>query len=374
MWLVDSTLEIGSDPDCQIVVSDEGVDGKHVQIVIQQDELVLKNISAKRSVFVNEVPIVKQTQLKAWDIIRLGQSELEIIDPLTERSRRSNEPEHDAPKTVIRQAVSPWMLKALTKPLEGQYFSITSGAVLGRDNACDIVVPLSYVSRKHAKFHSDKDKLTIQDLGSSNGTYVNGERVKSCELRNGDEIRLDEFIFSLVGPEGNTEAKPRTVVRDAVSKPKKSKAKSNGKVISKDGKASHKVFMHGLSSDALGKVFEITNAENHISRMLGHHLSTSEKSVSARHVYLTETELGWEIKNNGAADGLLVNGKMQAKAILQDGDELVVGGTLLKFQSVGDKPLDYAKPMQSSASSGKLVIGLIAIAAIVAALVFSGVI
>ena len=76
--------------------------------------------------------------------------------------------------------------------------------------------------------------------------------------------------------------------------------------------------------------------------MLGHHLSTSEKSVSARHVYLTETELGWEIKNDGAADGLMVNGKMQARALLQDGDEILIGDIQLKFQGVGEHPLNYS--------------------------------
>ena len=372
IWLVDSTFVVGSDPGCDITIEEEGVSPQHAELVIQQDEILLKNVSQNRSVFINDVPVVKEQTLKAWDVIRLGTSELEIIDPLNERSPQPNN-ERPEQKTVIRAAVSPWMLKAVSAPLDGQYFSVTNGAILGREKGSDIVVPLSYVSRQHAKFALKNEKLYIEDLNSSNGTYVNGERIISGELLNGDELRLDEFIFNIVGPEAEKNAGKRTIVRAKSDIKKTKKPKQTAKPVA-SGEASQKVFMHGLSQSVLGKVYEITQVNNHLSRMLGHHLSTSEQSVSARHVYLSETELGWQVKNDGASDGLLVNGKMQSKAILQDGDELIVGGTLLKFQCVGDKPLSYAKPAKSGSSSGKIIAALVVTAAVVAALVFGGVI
>ena len=166
--------------------------------------------------FINDVPVVKEHKLVAWDVIRLGSSELEIIDPLNEKAEQPA-PEIEQ-KTVIRPAVSPWMLKGGSAPLDGQYFSLANGFVIGRDEKNDIVVPLSYVSRRHAKIALRKDKLYIEDLNSSNGTYVNGESVKSCELRNGDELRFDEFIFNVIGPVTKVDSKPRTVVRDAKKK------------------------------------------------------------------------------------------------------------------------------------------------------------
>ncbi|TQV89777.1 FHA domain-containing protein [Aliikangiella coralliicola] len=359
IWLVDSTFTIGSDPGCDIVVDEDQVDPQHVELVIQQDEILLKNVSAKRSVFINEVPVVNEHQLVAWDIIRLGTSELEIIDPLSERTPVPEKVPEQA--TVIRPSVSPWMLKAISPPLDGQYFSLANGFDIGREKSCDVLVPLSYVSRKHAKFALRKDKLYIEDLNSSNGTYVNGERIKSCELRNGDELRLDEFIFSVIGPVTKVESKPRTIVREKVAKPKKENRVTANHGLIKKSEASHKVFLHGMSPDVQGKIYEITKTQNHISRMLGHHLSTSERSVSARHVYLQETDLGWQIKNDGAADGLMVNGKMQARSVLQDGDELVVGGTLLKFQCVGDKPLNYAKPSGGSSGTGKAIAAVVVV-------------
>lgn len=367
MWLVDSTLNIGSESSCDIVIDEPAVDPLHVELIIQQNEILLRNISSNRSVFVNNTPVVKEHALTAWDIIKIGKSELEIIDPLSER----NPPPVKQPEqaTVIRPVVSLWMLKAESKPLDGQYFSLADGFIIGRDDKSDINLPFSYVSRKHLKMLLRNDKLYLEDLNSSNGTYINGEKVKSCEVRNGDELRLDQFIFHVIGPVVEKEEKPRTIVRD---KSKKKSATTNGQ--QKDQLAKHKVFLHGLSDDVQAKVFEITRTENHISRLLGHHLSTSEKSVSARHVYLNEIDVGWEIKNDGASDGLLVNGKMQSRVILEDGDEVIVGGTLLKFQSVGEQPLNYAKPKvnQSVASKG-MVIAVIVLSVIAAAIYFSGV-
>ncbi len=381
IWLVDSTFLIGSNSGCDITIEEDGVAPQHAELTINQDDILLKNISENRSVFINDIPVIKEQALNAWDVIRLGGTELEIIDPLSERSQPPKAQQEPEQQTIIRAAVSPWMLKANSAPLDGQYFSLTDGAILGRDKSSEVVVPLSYISRQHAKFAIRNERLYVDDLNSSNGTFVNGEKIKSCELFNGDELRLDEFIFNLIGPENKNNKKPRTIVRAKDDKkPKsaknatKSKTKNNSQAkVSSNSEASKKVFMHGLSHRIEGKVIEITQSHNHLSRMLGHHLSTSEQSVSARHVYLQETPLGWEIKNDGASDGLMVNGKMQAKAILQDGDELIVGGTLLKFQSTGDKPLSYRKPQpKKSSGNGLLIMGILVLGIVVAGAVAFG--
>ncbi|TQV72882.1 FHA domain-containing protein [Aliikangiella marina] len=368
LWLVDSTLKIGSDPSCDIVVDETGVDPTHVELDISQNEILLRNVSPQRSVFINEVPVVKEHILEAWDIIRLGTCELEIMDPLKERPE--NIPSHNDQATVIRPSVSPWMFKAMSPPLDGQYFSLASGFTIGREDKNDIVLPLGYISRQHAQVAIRKDKLYIEDMNSSNGTYVNDERVKSCELRNGDQVRLDEFLFSVVGPVTKVDSKPRTIVREKKAKKEKKSASKVATGRMQQELASQRVFFHGLSTDVQGKVFEITNVHTHLSRMLGHHLSRSEKSVSARHVYLNETDIGWEVKNDGASDGLLINEKMQSRAVLQDGDEIIVGGTRLKFQSVGDQPLSYGTAVQEKSSPTGLIIGVILVAAIAAGAAF----
>ena len=64
--------------------------------------------------------------------------------------------------------------------------------IVGRAPDCDLVVEDTAISRKHFKVILKADKLKIEDLGSTNGTYVNGERVKKAELVDGDKIQISQ--------------------------------------------------------------------------------------------------------------------------------------------------------------------------------------
>ena len=364
MWLVDSSIKIGRDPNCDVVVDDPQVDPIHCELLIDQHDLTLTNLSKNKSIFVNEIPVAKNHKLESWDIIRFGDVELEIVDPLKERTRPQVPTQSN--KTVIRPVISPWMLKANTSPLAGQFFQVNHKFTIGRDDAADIVVPLSFISRLHAKLLIKKSKLFIEDLGSSNGTFVNDEKIKSRQLQNGDELRLDEFSFNIIGPDTQKDTVPPTTIKGrAKKKQNRTSSTSSGE---KSALASKKVFLHDIGKTSVGKVYEIIRRKNHLSKMLGHHLSTSESSVSARHIHLNEEDVGWEVINNGASDGLLVNDKMQAKAVLHDGDEIIVGGTKLKFQERGETPANHFAPAKEKSSFNKvifivaLLVGLIAAA------------
>lgn len=63
-------------------------------------------------------------------------------------------------------------------------------ATVGRGDHCDIMIPLPHVSRAHAEVTAKGDVATIRDLGSSNGTYVNGRRIQQQVLRHGDVVTV----------------------------------------------------------------------------------------------------------------------------------------------------------------------------------------
>ena len=65
---------------------------------------------------------------------------------------------------------------------------IEGAAILGRDAACDIVLDSPSVSRQHAVIRCNGDICQIADLGSTNGTFVNGTRIQTSALRDGDTI------------------------------------------------------------------------------------------------------------------------------------------------------------------------------------------
>ena len=68
--------------------------------------------------------------------------------------------------------------------------------VLGRDDECDISLADTKVSRRHAAIEPDAEGIALlRDLGSSNGTYVNGERVQTAQLRGGEQIQLGDTVL-----------------------------------------------------------------------------------------------------------------------------------------------------------------------------------
>jgi hypothetical protein len=81
----------------------------------------------------------------------------------------------------------------------GEYpLAETGELVIGRSSDLDMVLIEDMVSRKHAKITLQPGQITISDLGSTNGTFVNGEKVKKARLKEGDRILIGTSILKLV--------------------------------------------------------------------------------------------------------------------------------------------------------------------------------
>lgn len=74
----------------------------------------------------------------------------------------------------------------------------TGELVIGRSSELDMVLIEDMVSRKHAKISLAPGQITIADLGSTNGTFVNGEKVKKARLKEGDRILIGTSILKMV--------------------------------------------------------------------------------------------------------------------------------------------------------------------------------
>jgi pSer/pThr/pTyr-binding forkhead associated (FHA) protein len=70
--------------------------------------------------------------------------------------------------------------------------------IVGRSSELDMVLVEDMVSRKHAKIATAGEQIVIQDLGSTNGTFVNGEKIKKVRLKEGDRILIGTSIIKLV--------------------------------------------------------------------------------------------------------------------------------------------------------------------------------
>jgi len=73
-----------------------------------------------------------------------------------------------------------------------------SRIVVGREPGCELRIPLPSVSRQHCEFIIEDGSITLRDLGSSNGTYINKERVEEAELTPGVLIAVGPAVFALM--------------------------------------------------------------------------------------------------------------------------------------------------------------------------------
>lgn len=101
------------------------------------------------------------------------------------------------PAPIVQAPEAKLELVKSSVPLSNE-FSITNGKTLGRAIENDIVLPDMYVSRKHAKISFENGVYVIEDLNSTNGTFLNGDDIKGKgkqPLKDGDELRFGATVF-----------------------------------------------------------------------------------------------------------------------------------------------------------------------------------
>lgn len=103
-------------------------------------------------------------------------------------------------RCTAESAIKPWYFAGSLEITEGQVFPIPpEGLVLGRGTAADVRVASNGVARKHVRIAWDDGVLVAEDLGSTNGTQVNGVGCAKGRLAAGDALTLAGcFDFEIV--------------------------------------------------------------------------------------------------------------------------------------------------------------------------------
>ncbi|MFO0593842.1 MAG: FHA domain-containing protein [Myxococcaceae bacterium] len=200
----------------------------------------------------------------------------------------------------------------------------------GRDQACQVVLAQQAVSRNHARISRDGTLFFLEDLGSSFGTQVNGQKLPKGEkrlLRNGDIIAIAQFdvTFDRVADvdadndsANKTSFLSRKVVKDVM------------KGLSAGGENAYFRIMNG---SAEGQRIEIADAQEYV---FGRDASEADivlndDLVSRKHVKVRRDWSGTHVEDLGSRNGIKVNKKRTRKATIKDRDEVEIGGVRLLF-------------------------------------------
>ena len=215
--LHEGVIVIGSQSDCHVMLQGKGVAGRHCRIDVHADKVLLQPLDEEASCVLNGRQVHGDVALSAGDLLLLGQVGCQVAmnrvgQQNTSRSD-SDKGEAAAPEspvravrtraehaTQVRGALPRLVLRGLSGPMLGRSFPLRDGMVLGRGRDCEVFIESQEISRQHARLRVRPESVMVEDLNSTNGTFVNGERVTTALLEPGDELRLDTIRFIMVAP------------------------------------------------------------------------------------------------------------------------------------------------------------------------------
>lgn len=118
-------------------------------------------------------------------------------------------PRHAQPGPSEAKSEPRYALRFISGKYQGGEYPLAEGQeiVIGRSSELDMVLVEEMVSRKHARIALADGTINIEDLGSTNGTFVNGEKVQQGTLREGDRVLIGTNILKVVAAPQDAQAR-----------------------------------------------------------------------------------------------------------------------------------------------------------------------
>ncbi len=278
------------------------------------------------------------------------------------------------------------MLNVTLKSVDdGAEFKINEGlCIVGRDSSCDIVLGFGYPSREHAQFIQSGGQLLLKDLGSTNGTFVNNQRIyKATAVRSGDVIKFGAAGFYL----HSDHLGDATVIANKSSAPKldssfivmdEQNKDPNETVIQQEYKLPHgwpaddtvtqKMFQSGPNKQYLELIDQriqnrfvgddqvyiaalVFNPNNDTPTIYGISLESQQQamsigrshkcmftintpSVSEHHADLFYDQGHWILKDHNSTNGIRVDGDLHTDIHLKHGSSVFLGQVEMIFREI----------------------------------------
>jgi pSer/pThr/pTyr-binding forkhead associated (FHA) protein len=224
VFLSPGANRIGSDIDSAVVLNRPGILPVHCVIHLTGTGANLQVPQGAGPVSVNGKPVPDIMGLRSGDNIAFGnvQAKFAVVEEAKPgMAAFGGDGPEDSGATRVRMAIPKFVLRGVSGAVFSKVYPVAGPVVIGRAPECDISVPADEMSRRHALVKPTPDGLSVEDLGSSNGTYINNKRVQTGFLGPGDELRLDAVRFILVAPGmemgSSTKELPSSAAKPAVS-------------------------------------------------------------------------------------------------------------------------------------------------------------
>ena len=193
---------VGSAPDAHIVLDRPGVQPRHCQLHVTANGVML-DVPADAAVTVNGSPVRGLIALRDGDRVAFDRFEARLAAMENVAVPRSGglapaSANDDLFATTVRPALPKFMLRGVSGHLFGRSFGLATVTTVGRAPDSSLRLDENGISRAHARLVPTDTGVQIEDLGSTNGTFLNGKRVLRAEAKAGDEVGFDTLRFRVM--------------------------------------------------------------------------------------------------------------------------------------------------------------------------------
>ena len=201
-----------------------------------------------------------------------------------------------------------------------KYFFVKETMSIGRAPDNEIVIENLAISRSHAMLKYEDERYLIVDLGSSNGTHVNGVRVKKTEIMDRDVIAIGKYKLYFYDAQAGGGEQPLPSL-SPVDQTMLVEATPTGQLV----------ITKGRQKD---QSFELVESETHLGKGAENQIRVTDWFVSKRHAVIERRGGGYYLRDLNSWRHTTVNGNLVDEVCLEDGDEIGLGPSVaMTFQT-----------------------------------------
>ncbi len=208
-WYGPTPVRLGCDPDNEIVLNAAAVSRLHARIERDGENLIVVDNGSSNGTFIGERRVAREA-LTAGALLTIGPFTLTVD---------LDSPALSAIETARRAASAPLRLRWADNEGRAHDLPLDCALIIGRGDDCDIVLPTTSASRRHARIAPTPTGATITDQHSSNGTFVNDERIAERAIGPGDVITIGGVRLTVEGAAPQASAAQELATRIGVVVP-----------------------------------------------------------------------------------------------------------------------------------------------------------
>lgn len=318
-------LEVGRDPAAGLPLPDDGqVSWRHVRLVPRSDGIEVEDLESTNGTFVDGLRIAGTTVVHAGCRLSVGETAIEVA--ARARADTAAAPGFLSADTVASgPAPLPQVVLEVVGPDgSSRQLPLSVPLEVGRDPAAGLVLDDQLVSRLHARLTPGAGQVTIEDLGSRNGTFVNGAPIDAAIVAEpGDRVVVGKTTI-VVGVVAGAASGARTSMQAALT-PEASAGLPEPAVPA--------FVVQVIEGWAAGRQFRLTGPLEVGRDPAADVPLVDDDGVSHRHARLTPNAEGAVVEDLGSSDGTFVNDqRIDEPTPVAAGDRIRVGGTVLRLR------------------------------------------